>query len=351
MITAGPALFRRAILQSGGPAGDPGVSGNFTINSTSTVAELAGCLGTNSTSVLGCLRKLPMAELLDAVLQYENITTDEGITQDIFFPTVDGDYIPAAPSTLVRTGRFHKNISLIAGWNYNDGSIFVPPILSNASAVQAYVHSTYPNLNTTTLGTLLSLYPINDFAAAAAAVTISPYFLQAAQIYRDVNFACHALDVAHHVARYGSPSYLYDLNATSFASLLTLVNASFEGVIHLSDVPFVFNQPNLGLGVTAAQNVTARRMSGSWARFAATGDPSGDVTTTLAGWTRAYNRTEAAVQGQTVQRASVRVIGGPNAGQHPLRMDKEGGGGGIEPGLLERCEFINSVAFYQQLQT
>lgn len=336
-------------MQSGGPAADPGVSGNATVNSTSTVAQLAGCTGTNASQVLTCLRQLPLPQLLDAVLEFENLTAAQGVSQDIFFPTVDGSFIPAAPSTLVRTGRFHKNISVITGWNFNDGSIFTPPILNGSEEVQAFLRLSYPALNATTLNTLISLYPVTEFVATAQAVTISPFFLQAAQIYRDVNFVCQSIDFAHHVAQSGSPSFLYDLNTTSLANVLLLANASFEGIIHFSDVPFVFNQPNVGLGVTAANNVTATRMSGSWSQFATTGNPSSaNATTTLSGWTQAFNRTQAASTNQTVQGISLRVIGGSTAGQHELLLNNSGG---IEPRLLERCAFINSPTFYEQLQT
>ena len=334
-------------MQSGSPAADPGVSGNFTVTSTSTVAALAGCNGTNSTTVLACLRKVDMPTLLNAVLQYENITANE-TSQDIFFPTVDGDFIPVAPSTLLRTGQFYRNISVIAGWNYNDGSIFTSPTLNSSDQVQGFLRASYPYLNASTITTLISLYPVNDFVATAKAVTISPYFLQAAEIYRDVNFACPAIDVSHRVAQYGSKSYLYDLNSTTFAPLLQISNASFEGVIHVSDVPFVFNQANIGLGITPAQQLIQDRMSGSWAKFVATGDPNGSANDTLSGWMPAYNSTQAAGKGAGVPNASVRVIGGPNGGEHELGMN---GQDGIEPQLLKRCAFINSASFYQQLQT
>ncbi|KAH0829532.1 Lipase 2 [Fonsecaea pedrosoi] len=347
----GTAPFRRAIMQSGAAASDPGVSGNATSTNTAAVAQLAGCTGTNSSLVLDCLREISMVQLLNAVLLFENSTTAteaNGASQDLFFPTVDGSYIPAAPSNLIRTGRFHKNISIIAGWNENDGSIFVPPTLNGSSAAQAFLNSSYPHLNSTTLSTLISMYPISDFIAVAQATQISPYFLQASQIYRDINFACPSIDISHHVTRFGSTSYLYVLNTTSLSSVLQLFNASFEGVIHFSDVPFVFNQPNVGFGTTAAANVTATRMSGSWAHFAATGNPSGDSAITLFGWTQAFNKTQAAVPSQNVTGASIRVIGGPRAGQAQLSSNGEAA---VEPRLLERCAFINSAAFYQQLQT
>ncbi|EXJ70868.1 uncharacterized protein A1O5_05860 [Cladophialophora psammophila CBS 110553] len=347
----GTAPFRRAIMQSGAPASDPGVTGNATATNTAVVAQLAGCTGTNSSLVLTCLRAIPMVQLLNAVLLFENTTTAtqaNGVSQDLFFPTVDGSYLPDAPSTLIRTGRFHKNIAVITGWNENDGSIFVPPTLNGSTAVQAFLHSSYPNLNSTTLSRLLSLYPVNGFVAAAQASQISPFFLQASQIYRDINFACPSIDASHRVSQFGSASYLYVLNATSLTSVLQIFNASFEGVIHFSDVPFVFNQPNVGFGTTAAANLTATRMSGSWAHFASTGNPSGNPAITLSGWTQAYTKSQAAVKSQNVTGASIRVIGGPRAGQAQLSLNARTA---AEPQLLQRCAFINSAAFYQQLQT
>lgn len=336
-------------MESGSPAADPGVSGNFTVTSTTTVAQLAGCSGTNSTTVLDCLRQLPMPQLLKAVLEYENMTASE-TSQDIFFPAVDGDFIPSAPSNLLRTGQFHKNISVIAGWTYNDGSIFTSPALNSSEQVQGFVLASYPHLNATTVAALLSLYPVDDYVSAAEAVTISPYFLQAAEIYRDINFACPAIDVAFHVAHSGAHSYLYEMNATAYDTLLQLVNATFEGVLHTSEIPFVFNNANIGFGITPAKQVTQTRMSGSWARFVATGNPSGAANITLSDWHLAFNQTQAAANGESVPQASVRVIGGPSAGQHEFMVAGQSAGA-VEPDLLKKCAFINSPSFYQQIQT
>ena len=338
---SGKPYFHRGIMQSGSPTGDPGVNGNFTVNSTSTVAELAGCTGTNSTKVLACMRKVPMPKLLNAVLKYENVTMNE-TSQDIFFPTVDGDFLPAAPSTLLAKGSFHKNISIISGWTYNDGSIFTPPTLGSSEEVDGFIQVSYPGFNAMTRRVILSLYPLRDFVQQAEALKCSPYFLQAAQIYRDCNFACQSINVAKYNSREGGNSWLYELNTTTFDSLLILANASFEGVIHISDVPFVFNAANIGLGITAAQNVTQRRMSGSWVHFAATGNPSGSEVNTLSGWTKAFpNRFKV-----MPNEAHVRVTGGPKAGMGVLSMT-----GGVDPMVFERCSKIFTKEVFEQFET
>jgi len=331
-------------MESGSPAADPGVCGNFTAISTTTVAQLAGCSGKDDSTVLTCLRSLPMTTLLDAVLQYENITAN-ATAQDIFFPVVDGDFIPDAPSALLRTGRFHKDVSVIAGWTYNDGSLFAPPQLNSSEDVAGYIEAMWPYLNSTTVSTLLSLFPLKSFVPTAQFFNASPYYFQAAQIWREINFACPAIDAAHRVAQYGSPSYLYDFNTTVYAAEFAAANASYLGVPHTSDIPFVFDISSPY--ISAANNVTELHVSGSWVHFATTGNPSGGADT-LRDWEVAYNKTEAALSTQSVREISVRVIGGPNAGQHHLTL---GAKDGIEPQLLKRCAFINTESFYEQEQT
>jgi carboxylesterase type B len=322
------------------------VTGNATVVNTATVAQIVGCSGPNSTQVLSCLRQVPMETLLKAEIEFNNMTVQKGGSQDNFFATVDGTFLIDAPSKLLRSGQFHKKISVITGFNENDGSIFVPPTLNSSESVLGYLHISYPTLSQKTLSTLVSLYPLQSFLQQAQQLGASPYFLQASLIYRDVNFACQSIETAYHIEQYGSSSWLYVLDSSPYTSVLQLFNASFFGVIHSSDIPFVFNQPNLGFGTTAANNLTASRMSGSWVKFASTGDPAGKAAGTLAGWTQASVKAQTNPAGLNVTSASIRVIGGQTAGQAQLKEN-----GGAEPGLLERCAFINTKDFYRQLQT
>ena len=345
--------MKRAIMMSGSPAADPGVSGNGTLIATNTVARLAGCTGNNPRNVLACLRKLSYEDLLAAVIKFEKQTPS---SQDIFYPTLDNDFIPDLPSELLRTGQFHKNISVIASWTYNDGSIFTAPGLSSSQAVLGFLSASYPSLNQTTLQTLIKLYPMSEFVPAAQSVEASPYELQAARIYRDINFACPAIDVTHRVKQYSpnTPTYLYEFNTTSFTFLLQIANATSYGVIHTSDILFAFNNSDYGglLPVTAAQMATQKRFSGSFVRFATTGNPSGTGAnaqdTSLTGWTQAYTGAQASNKKSNVQAASVRVVGGPSPGQVELSLN---GGKEVEARLLERCAFINSRGVQVQVQT
>ena len=193
------------------------------------------------------------------------------------------------------------------------------------------------------------MYPVNQFTTAAKSDHISSFWEQASRIYRDINFACPALSATHHVAEYGSASYIYELNATGLTPELELANATYLGVIHTSDIFFVFGEATAFDGSASIQKIQ-RRLTGSFIQFAATGHPSGAVEDTEAGWRQVYSPIEAWVQGDTVQNASVRVVGGVNAGQHEYMM---GGQEGVETEseTLRRCAFINSVEFYEQIQT
>lgn len=330
-------------MESDAATGDPGVSGNYTLGSTITVASLAGCKG-NDTSIIDCMRSLPMTTLLEAVLEYENITSTE-TTQDVFFPTVDNNYIPAAPSELLRQGRFHHEIPIIAGWAYDDGTIFTDPTLNSSNSVITFLQAQYPYMTNDTMEELLALYPIEDFAADLQD-QISAHFFQAAAIFRDANFACGSIFIAQQVARCGGTSYVYDFNTTAYRSLEASYNYTFEGVVHTSDIPFIFNDASAIANLSTTDQQIQMLVSGSWAQFATTGNPSGDNTTnSLQGWTPAFSSSSMT---DPVNAMSLRVIGGPYNGQVELTSNNSGG---PERKFLERCAFMNTPSFFEQIRT
>lgn len=335
-------------MESGSPIGDPGATGNFTAQSTSTVASFAGCSAVTADATLNCLRGISMNELLTAVEMYENQTKSQ-TPQDIFFPVVDGSFIPAAPSELLRTGKFHKNISVIAGWAYNDGSIFTDTGITSDSQVQAFILANYPNLTPATVSQLLALYPTASFEYLAKKYTtsnlpLSPQFFRAAQILRDVNFACPALYTAYQVAAHNSKTtaaYLYEINQTAFAALESLAGAAYAGVIHTAEIPYVFDDPQTYLG-TPADVTLASQVSGSWAHFAAAANPVGNGT--LTNWTAGFTTTDLNTDKSSgIKRAEVRVIGGPTGGMKTYSTT------GPEM-LIQRCAVIVSQGFLNQLQ-
>ncbi|KAL1965747.1 hypothetical protein VTN77DRAFT_5247 [Rasamsonia byssochlamydoides] len=67
------APFNKAVMQSGGPTGNFGITGNISAVHSQAIAQRTNCTSSNTTSVetLACLRNIPMQQLLDVVIQYE----------------------------------------------------------------------------------------------------------------------------------------------------------------------------------------------------------------------------------------------------------------------------------------
>ncbi|MCJ1438837.1 hypothetical protein MMC27_008227 [Xylographa pallens] len=253
-------------------------------------------------------------------------------------PTVDGDFIPDAPSSLVASGRFAPNVSLIQGWNHNDGSIFTSTAISNATAAEEFIHLEWKGISTSSLSELLAQYPITDFAPLPASNT-SAYFFQAAQILRDITFTCPAIRFAQATARKGARAYLYELNQTSFVNEFAGLNLAEFGVFHFSDIPYVFR--NLQ-NATDSDIQLASQVSGSWSAFAAHADPSvrgSNNATLLSSWLQAFafgHRTEDI-------GAVVNVIGGQRSGLQGIPVTGPGLGPIADENLWSRCAFIESI--------
>ena len=253
-------------------------------------------------------------------------------------PTVDGDFIPDAPSSLVASGRFASNVSLIQGWNHNDGSIFTSTAITNETAVLEFIHFEWNGISTPSLTQLLAQYPITDFAPLPASNT-SAYFFQAAQIFRDLTFTCPAIRFAQATARKGARAYLYELNQTSFVNEFAGLDLAQFGVFHFSDIPYVFR--NLQ-NATASDIQLALQVSGSWSAFAAHADPSvrgRSNATVLPSWLQAFAfgpRTEGI-------GAVVNVIGGQSSGLQGIPVTGPGLGPIADEKLWNRCAFIESI--------
>lgn len=157
-----------------------------------------------------------------------------------------------------------------------------------------------------------------------------PEWSRASRISRDIGFTCPGLAISRALSDSGSDAYLYELNATVFTPLFEEINATYLGVSHFSDIPYVFATVAAFLGNDTTSDFAktnlelAERISGSWARFAKIGAPEEGE-----GWPEAWCEGEAVV----------RIIGGPNDGV--VKMGE----------LQKRCEFINSQQVASELMT
>ena len=339
--------FYQAIMESGAATSDPGTASGLAADHTAHLTSAVNCTSpnSNSTDELACLRSVPLNTLLSAAVTYELAMNSFGF--DVFIPSAPSPFIPDSPSKLLRTGRFAHDISLIAGWNENDGSLFVPSNLSAEVDTLAFVQGDFPNLDSNSIQTLLELYPSDDFLPDTAA-NVSAQFFRASQMIRDSTFTCASLLMAHSMTQYSkrdsTSTYFYALNASLFAPAQVQEGIGYYGVSHFSDIPLVFNQASQ-LRAPAPLVQLASQMSGAWAAFATHGDPSAKVAGhVLSGWSEAVP-----VGAPEKNPYSVKVFGGPRAGEMVIGKEPVPGRATYGEDLLRRCGFWNSEAVLAQL--
>jgi carboxylesterase type B len=134
-------------------------------------------------SVIFCLRSLSIETLLnfaDAFITQTSAVNDG----DVFFPVVDQNFLLSLPSSLLSSVKFPK-MPLIIGREENDATLFTPPAISTPTDTQALIALCYPYLTSSTLSTLLGLYPSSDFEANIAA-SRSAEFYRSAELLRDI---------------------------------------------------------------------------------------------------------------------------------------------------------------------
>ena len=346
-----PAPFHRAIMQSGMSTSVSGTTGDICTNHTSAVAQLLNCTSPDSGTQLDCLRAVPYTTLLPVVSKYELSINANALL--IWQPISPSPFIPDAPSKLLRSGRFAKNIDIINGWNENDGSEFVrTSLITDAEVIQ---NVTSPAaLDNATATELLSLYPLSSYAPEQSGNnTATAQFFRASQMYRDTVFLCPSLLLSsimttHSPSIFHTPrisSSLFTMNATLFAPIFEIENTTFLGVAHGGDIPFVFDTVPSYNTSTSEQKQLASGMAASWAAFASSGDPvAGKVA--LKGWDEAMGGSYNG--GGNEGEFQTRVLGGPNDGMARIGSD------GLSPlaseDVIRRCAFWNDQRVLDQLQ-
>ena len=273
---------------------------------------------------------------------------------DLYYsiPTAGDDFIPGMPSELIRSGRFHREVDAVIGWTVNDGALFVPGAVSNESDIVNLFHKTRPGLSKSTVAKLFSLYPASEFQAALNA---SSSFYRASRMVRDLEFTCPSVATAKAITHYSSSAttYLYQLDQTPFVQILEEAHAPFAGVIHFSDIPYVFNDPLKAYGATDADISLANAVSGSWAHFANKGTPSSPSSTnTLGPWPKGFGKKTSGGGNADLSPSdtiSVLTIGGPS-GTRPVTVDAKTQVDGLNR-FAERCAFLTTPEIFAELAT
>jgi carboxylesterase type B len=336
-----PLPYQQGICQS--QALEAGITGNFTINAMSAVINHVGCDKTplHSEETITCLRKLDTQTLLNAAIEtYENdISHNVG---DIWLPTVDGDFLPAPPSQLVKEGKF-GNATYMFGWTEDDLNILTDPNIKADEDTRKNIGSFLPGMPPAALDQLLEQYPVEEFEPPSG-TNLSAEFYRTGRILRDVIMVCQPFFMAESMhqkySSIGHPAglpYMYDFNQTILEPILEqLTGLAKLGVVHTAEFPYVFgnlthwNVPGWPWSPTPQDHEVLKRVSRSWSTFASTGSPSARGRYTLQGWDPAYSGHDSSAG------PNIYVIGGPFQGRPNLALDEN---------LIKRCELLNSPEF------
>ena len=355
-----PLPYQRSISQS--QALEPGIVAPVTADKKTltvpgreafrNVAAYLNC-ATNSTTadidaqaVVDCLRSKDTTTLLNASLATYTGDISHN-TGDIWLPSVDGDFLPDAPSKLLSEGRF-GNVTYTIGWAEDDTDIFTNLSIATQNDVYDFFHAYLPGLNTTFLsGEVLDAYPESDFHTPAGS-PLSPNFYRASRIFRDILMVCEPFYLAEALHRKGNQVYLYNWNQTILPPILKAVfDAPGLGVVHTSEFAYMFGNISVynvsGVPFDPSQQDydLVQRGSRTWAALGAKGhvdDKDGGVK----GWKPAYSANGAPGS------PSVYTIGGSEEGLFPV----EGTGSPdavAKQRLAERCALWNRPEIISQL--
>lgn len=351
-----PSPVHGALIES--TALEPNMTSSLTSEVFAELAVQAGCAdGGDSQSIetIDCLRNLTLEELWNATLT--NYDTWSAVTDgDIWLPGVDGSFIPAAPSDLVRTGDFTQ-MPIVVGWTRNDATLFTPGTIKTNNDSREFVGSYYPFLSEDNFETLMGLYPVSDFSVNTTA-NLSAEFYRSAEMFRDILLTCpsfyfgHAMASKYYNASNSSiPVYVYEQNQTILSAFLDQQDSPGLGVIHTSELAYVFGNftpykdtwPANLISPGESDYQLLQQQSRSWSTFAALGQPSIDSKNTIQGWQPAY------AAGDDMMDASIYVVGGPKPGMSEL--DGNGANADVAADKLkERCGFLNREDVIKQLR-
>ncbi|RVX71369.1 hypothetical protein B0A52_04943 [Exophiala mesophila] len=142
-------VFHRAIMESGGPFS----RALHPYNSTLNEEQFQTFMSEVNCTDIKCLRKANITNILNA-----SDTVFSRWSPSLRWawqPVIDGELVPGRP--LENTPR---NVTILTGFNTNEGSLFVPQNLSTSTEFDTFFNILLPQLNRTTVNTTGATTPI-----------------------------------------------------------------------------------------------------------------------------------------------------------------------------------------------
>ena len=232
---------------------------------------------------LECLRKVPYPELYP--FMNSSIVGGPG-----FYPSVDGDILPAYPSQLLSTGGF-VHTPHIYGTNSDEGTDNAPlGVVNTDEDVYTVLHNSGFDFPPSTIRKIMELYP-DDTTQGIPLNTGNERFAdkgwqykRIAAILGDIFYrAPRQFDAGQYIKENPRDTFVYRFNTRGFvnatnATYLGSVGAlapAYKGVAHATELSFVFNNPAY-TGPWSEYQDLGSAMSSAWINFAYNGNPNGD---------------------------------------------------------------------------
>ncbi|RAL14231.1 alpha/beta-hydrolase [Aspergillus homomorphus CBS 101889] len=276
---------------------DPGL----VTNNTAAIARQVGCIRDNdgqSLETLECLRSVPAAILTSI--------------------SVNVSRSAHRPSELVRTGKVVKGIPIVASWVTNDGAWYASPQTSTDEDVLGSFERWVCGLSESMKEKLLQLYPVEEFGHMVR------------QDYDD--------EYARNGASKASQVWLYEHNATRFAPVYEAMGVPMWRVTHLSDIPYVFNNPHLegGADKSLGKLALSETVSKAIIEFVHGGSPAAEGIGVQKWSSASPARHEGQRSSESANRLSIQIFGGSsNSSEVTIGRDED-----VER-LFDRCDFTN----------
>lgn len=268
-------LFHRTIQESGSAATAWYNGSDWYQPIYNNIVNQANC--SNAIDTLACLRTVPyeaMRPLLAAPSQGPG-----------WYPTVDGDIIPAYPTELLHTGRF-AHVPHLYGTNSDEGTDNAPAdgLINTDADLSAFLtNSTGFDFPDAVVSRIMQLYPDDPSVGIPLNTGTERFSAQGVQFKRiaaimgDVFYHATRLDDARWYAKF-SPTYIYRFNTRPWQDNPAATQGgsapAYKGVSHFSEVAFVFANPAY-YGPWAEYKALSDQMSAQWIRFVAGGNPNG----------------------------------------------------------------------------
>lgn len=260
---ASAGLFERAITESG-PCTLPAQPLATAETQGAALGTVLGC--PPPPAQLACMRSRPARQVIEALPPDPTFLFGQGAQ---WGPVADGVTVPTDAPARLASGRFHR-VPVIVGVNRDEGRLFVAlhqlevggPLTPAqwAPAVDAYFGPAVgPKVQ--------AEYPLTDYPDAGAAL---------GQAIGDAVLACPAVRSAQ-VLRRWVPVHEYEFTHAPNPFILPTPGIDL-GAFHSAELPYVFQGTTESSGnfaFTPAERDLAATVSSAWARFAATGSPSG----------------------------------------------------------------------------